>query len=75
MSQACSRWFSGQPSLQGEPWLAVDVSEHELVLELNVVSPVCGLVATMHGSIWMRDEGREHRELLPELERLYGENA
>ena len=53
----------------------VDVSEHELVWELNVVSPVCGLVATMHGSIWMRDEGREHRELLPELERLEGENA
>ena len=52
-----------------------DVSEDELVLELNVVSPVCGLVATMHSSIWIRDEGREYRELLLELERLDGDNA
>ena len=78
MSQVCNRWFSGQPSLQGESWLVVAVSEHELVLELNVVSPVCALVATMHGSTWMRDEEREHRELLVlklELEQLDGENA
>ena len=79
MSQVCSRWFSGQQSLQGEHWLVVVVSEHELVLELNMVSPVCALVGTMHGSIWMKDEGREHRELLHvlefELERQEGENA
>ena len=65
--------------MQGEPRLVVVVSEHELVLELNVVSPVCARVGTMHGSIWMKDEGREHRELLHvlelELERQEFENV
>ena len=57
----------------------IDINKHEVVLELNVVSPVCALVVTMHGSIWTRDEEREHRELLHvlelELEQLEGENA